>query len=126
MIAAGQEGSPGRAAEGCRVEGVVLQAAGGQPFRGGHLHQPAERAGAAEADVIEQHEEDVRRPFGRGDLWREVGRGVLVGQADLRIGVAVDRTWVALSIDFDWESILRSVAWLFALAWGHRRKQQAE
>ena len=88
MVSAAQERSARRGAQGGRVEPRVLEPVRGEPFgdRGGA--GATERAGRPEAEVIQQHDQDVRRSSGRTERRdrREYRRRVLrviCGQADL-------------------------------------------
>ena len=62
MVAPGQQRLPRRRAQRRRVEAVVLQPGGSQALRRRRRARTAERARGAEADVVEQHHDDVRRP----------------------------------------------------------------
>ena len=61
VIVAGEQRHARRAAQRGGVKAVVLQARVRQLLQRGHLDRPAERAAAAEADVVDQHDDDVRR-----------------------------------------------------------------
>ena len=64
-IAAGQHRLPRGRAQRAGVEAGELQPVGRQLLGDRRLARPAERAGRTEAHVIEQDDEDVRRPGGR-------------------------------------------------------------
>ena len=65
VVASGQQRLARRRAQRRRVEPVEAQPAGGQPFGGWCVARTAERARGAEADVVDQHDEHVRRPLRR-------------------------------------------------------------
>ena len=74
MVATGQQGLPrGRAQRG-RVEAGELQPARCQFFRGGRLAGPAKGAGRAEADVVDQDNQDIGSTLGWSQSldWREL------------------------------------------------------
>ena len=82
VVATGDERGPGGAAESRGVEAVVPQPILGQPGERRCLARATEGAGRAKADVVEQHEQDIRRA-GRGlERLREVGLRVLGPQID--------------------------------------------
>ena len=64
-VAAGEQGRPRRRADGRHVEAVVADAALGHPGVVRCLDRAAERARVAEAGVVDEHEQDVRRAIGR-------------------------------------------------------------
>jgi hypothetical protein len=68
VVASGQQRLARRRAQGGRVEAIVLQSPRGQLFQGWHVTRAAEGAGRAEAGVIDQDDEDVRRTGGRTKL----------------------------------------------------------
>jgi hypothetical protein len=61
MVAPRQQRLPRRRAQSRRVEAVEPQTVAGEPLRGRCLAWASERARRPEADVVEQHHEDVRR-----------------------------------------------------------------
>ena len=61
VVAAGQQRLPGRRAQRGGVEPGVAQPAVGQPLRHRGVDRAAEHAGGAEAHVVEQDHQDVRR-----------------------------------------------------------------
>ena len=61
MVAPAQQRRAGRRAQRRRVELVVAQPGVGQPLHGRHANGPAERARLAEAHVVDEHDEYVRR-----------------------------------------------------------------
>ena len=61
VVAAGQQRLPGRRAQRGGVEPAVAQPAVGQPLRHRGVDRAAEHAGGAEADVVEQDHQHVRR-----------------------------------------------------------------
>ena len=94
VVAAGEQRLAGRRAERSGVEAVVAQPARGQSLRGRTPDRAAERARSPEADVVEEHDEDV----GRARRWeqrldRRKGRvrvlGVVRRQPD--VGLVRDR-----------------------------------
>ena len=88
MVSAAQEGGARRGAQSGRVEARVLEAVRGEPFGDRRGAGTTERAGRAKAEVIQQHDQDVRRARGRTQRLdrRECRRRVLRvirGQADV-------------------------------------------
>lgn len=67
------------------VEAVVLQVVGGQLVHRRRRDRAAEGARRAEAHIIGQDQQHVRRAFGCLDLLGEVGRRVLNRPADLAL-----------------------------------------
>ena len=65
VVVAGQQRRAGRAAQRRGVKAVVLQPAGRQLLQRRHVDRPAEGAAVAEADVVDQHDHDVRRALRR-------------------------------------------------------------
>jgi hypothetical protein len=65
VVAAGQQSLTGRRTEGCRVEPVVPQPVRGQPLRRRGPTRTPERARSAEADIVQQDDQDVRRTLRR-------------------------------------------------------------
>ena len=90
-----------------RMKAVVLEPVGRKAFRGWRVARSAEGARSAEANVVEEHDQHVRRPFRRAQRHdRRVFRlgilGVVGCQADmLRIG--------------DWQNVARK----FVVRIGH-------
>src|SRR6185437_371424 len=85
MIATGQErGARGRA-QSRRVELAVRQAMARQPLGSRHPHEPAAYAGPAVANVIEQNDDDIGRPWRCLLQRREVSPGIAVRHPDLCI-----------------------------------------
>ena len=64
MIAAGEQRDAGRRTERGRVELVVAQAIVGERLDRRHMDRAAEGARLAEAHVVDQHDQDVRRASG--------------------------------------------------------------
>ena len=91
VVAPGQQRGARRRAEGGGVEGAVAQPVLRQPLQRRALDRPAEGAQPAEPDVIEQHQQDVRRAGRRLLGRREVGGRVGIGQPDLGIPEGVVR-----------------------------------
>ena len=60
VVPASHEGGPGRRAQRCRVEAVVLEPVRCQALGGRRVDGPTKRARGTEADVVEQHDEDIR------------------------------------------------------------------
>ena len=102
VVTAGQHRLAGRCAQRRRVEPVVPQATRREPLRGGRVAGPSERRRSAEADIVEQHDEDIRGAGGRQERFdRRVCRvGVLrvvcrqarrraIGDRQHRAGMAV-------------------------------------
>ena len=83
VVAAGLEGGPRRRAERGRVEVVVAQAGLGEPVERGRRDRAAERARRPEAEVVDQHDDHVRRPGGGLDVER--GRRLDVAGVELRV-----------------------------------------
>ncbi len=79
VIAPRQQRRPGRRAERRDVEAVVAQPVLGEPRVVRGLDRAAERARVAEAGVVDQHEQHVRRTLRRRDVHRlvPVGLGAL-------------------------------------------------
>ena len=65
MVAPGEQRDAGRRAERGGVELVVAQAVVGERLDGRHMDRTAEGARLAEAHVVEEHDEHVRRAFRR-------------------------------------------------------------
>ena len=89
VVPPGQQRLARRRAQRGRVEAVVLEAVRGEPLRDRRVDGASEGARRGEADVVEQHDEDVRRTLGRAQRLdrRERGRRVLRvvrGQPDRR------------------------------------------
>ncbi len=61
VVAPGQKRRAGGRTDRCGVKAVVAQSLAGQPGEGGRGDLAAEGVGKAEADVIEQHDQDVGR-----------------------------------------------------------------
>ena len=79
VITARQQRSPRRRTQRCRVETVIQQTARGKPVRRRRTTRTTERARGAEADIIQQDDQDVRRTL-RRQQWldrREGGIRVL-------------------------------------------------
>ena len=82
VVAAGEQGHARGAAQRGRVEAVVLQSVRRQLLQRGHVDRPAEGAGVAEADVVDQHDHHVRCALRR--LHLEARRGL--GLAGIEFG----------------------------------------
>ena len=67
VVAPGHQRRPRRRAERRRVEAVVREPARGQPVERRRADRPAERARVAEARIVGQDEQDVRRTLGGGN-----------------------------------------------------------
>ena len=65
MVSTGEHRLTRRRAQSRRMEAVVLQAVGCEAFGGGRVARSAKRARGAEADVVEEHDQHVRRAFWR-------------------------------------------------------------
>ena len=65
VVAPGQQRLPGRRAQRGRMETVELQAARGEAFGVRRLARPAEGARRAKPRVIDEDDQNVRRPLGR-------------------------------------------------------------
>jgi hypothetical protein len=91
MVAAGEQSRAGGGAEGGGVKTVVLEALGRQPLGGGGVHGAAEGGGGAETDVIQQHNQHVRRAGGRpqGLNRRVMGVGILGIKGGQALGLPV-------------------------------------
>ena len=83
VVAAGEQRRPGRAAKRRGVELVVDQPVLRELVEMRRRHRPAERRTHAEADIVEQDEQHVRRSLRSLHRLRIVGRRVLVRLADL-------------------------------------------
>ena len=68
VVAAGEQGRPRGRAERRGVELVVAQSLVGEAVGGRHAHRSAEGARHAEAHVVHEHDEHIRRARGRLDL----------------------------------------------------------
>ena len=94
-IAAGQERRARRGAKRRRVEIVETQAAGRQLVQSRHLDRAAEGARLAEADVVQQDYDDVRRALGRLHVETRgrthIARAQLRDDRGLRLGDRQDR-----------------------------------
>jgi hypothetical protein len=64
VVATAEERGPGRRAERGGVKAVELEAIGREPLGCGRLAGTAERAGGAEARVVDQNDQDVGRTAG--------------------------------------------------------------
>ena len=84
MVPSGLERVAGRRAQRRGVEVVEAQAGLGQLVHRGRADGPAERAGPAEADVVDQHDDDVGRALGRLDL--EPRRRLGLARVELGVG----------------------------------------
>ena len=82
MISAGEKGGPRGGTQRCRVELVVAKPGTGHPIdcRGGH--RAAERAAGAEADVIEQDQDDIGGAGWRPQSLKGYGLGLVEEAAD--------------------------------------------
>jgi hypothetical protein len=67
VVAAVDQRGAGRAAKGGRVEMIVAQAFRRQPVHGRRGNAAAKRAELAEAAIVDQDEQDVRRALWRAD-----------------------------------------------------------
>ena len=85
VVAPGQQRLPRRRAQRGGVETGERQPAAGEPLGIRRAARPAEHARRAEAHVVEQHDEDVRRPRRRPDRRDRFVDGARV------LGVVVDR-----------------------------------
>jgi hypothetical protein len=78
VVAAGLQRHARRRAQRRRMEVVAAQTPGRELVEGRRADRSAERARAAEADVVDQHDDDVRGALGRLDLeprrWLDVTR----------------------------------------------------
>ncbi len=90
VIAPGDQGRSRRTAERRGVEVVEPQPLGRQPGHGRRGNAAAESAELAEAGVVDEHQQDVRRAFGRlhrGGKLRRIGVGIgaahLAGEAEV-------------------------------------------
>ena len=84
VIAAGQQGLARRRADGRGMEAVVLETARGQLVGRRRGAGAAEGAGRAEAAVVDEHDEHVRRAFGRTQLLDRGGDRIRV------LGIVID------------------------------------
>ena len=80
MVAPGEQRLARRRAERGGVEAVVRQALGRHPLQGGHVDRAAEGAGRAEAHVVDQDDDHVRRALRRAQRWRRLGLHILAVQ----------------------------------------------
>ena len=76
VVPAGEERGTRRGAQRRHVEPVVAQPALGHPCVVRRLDRAPEGAGIAEPGVVDQHEQDVRRPLRRGGVADEVPVGL--------------------------------------------------
>ena len=76
VVTAAEQRRPRRRADRRRVELVVAQPRLGQAVGRRHVDRPPERARDAEAHVVDQHDQDVRRPVGRFHLEARRRRGL--------------------------------------------------
>src|SRR6266480_7920376 len=82
MVASRQERGTRRRAQSGRVKACVAQTILCQPVKVRRWNLTAESAPLSEAAVINQHEEHIRRSFGRLDDWYLVRLRVLVSLSD--------------------------------------------
>ena len=85
MVEAGQHRRAGRRADAGGVERVVAKAFARKLVEVGRRDRSAECAGMAEADIVEQDDDDIGRAFGGLEGLRKIGDRVLVGLADLAL-----------------------------------------
>ena len=85
MVASRQHRSARRRAQCRGVKLVVEQTVLGQFLSRRHTHEAAVRTWPAEADVVEQHEQNIRRALWRGLGRRKVGRRIDRIGLDLRV-----------------------------------------
>ena len=83
VIASGEQRRPRRRAQRRGMEIVEPEAGIGDPLHGRRRNRPAEGAGGAEADVVGQDQEDIRRAFGCGHLLRKILHRVRRRKTDL-------------------------------------------
>ena len=83
VVAPGDQRGAGRRAQRRGVEARVAQPHVGDAVEARRGDLPAERAPRAIARVVDQHQQHVRRAGGRLDERELVGRGILVGAADV-------------------------------------------
>ena len=76
VVAAGEQRRPGRRAQRGHVEPVVAQPTSGQARVVGGLDRAAEGARVAEAGIVDQDQQHVRRPLRRGGVTDEVPIGL--------------------------------------------------
>ena len=88
-VAAGEQRRPGRRADGRDMEAVVADTALGHPGVVRGLDRAAERARVAEAGVVDEHEQDVRRTIGRRGMADEIP--VRLGSGEGPVGDPAER-----------------------------------
>src|SRR5262249_54508694 len=89
VVAAGEQGGPCRRAERRGVKTVVDQPGPGELIQVRRRHRSAEGATHAEADVVEQDQQDVWRALGGPDRLGIARRRVLVRLADLALELRI-------------------------------------
>ena len=83
VVAPREQGGTGRRAQRIDVKAVVAQSLGGELFQFRRLDRPAQRRGGAEADIVQQHQQDVRCAGLGFDLLRPVGLRLIPIGVDL-------------------------------------------
>ena len=88
MVSTGEKRLARRRAQSGRVEPIVLQPIGRKAFGGGRVARAAKGARGAEADIVEENDQDVRRAFRRAQrhdrgIFRVGILGVVSRQTDM-------------------------------------------
>src|SRR5437868_12301309 len=68
MIATGQQRGASRRTKRSRMKIVITQAGGRELFRCLHFAGSTKHARLSETDVVQQNDDDIRRPLGRFEL----------------------------------------------------------
>ena len=68
MVSPGQKRLPGRRAERCGVEPVVLETIRCEPLGDRCMTRPAEGAGRSEPDIVDENDQNIRRTLGGTDV----------------------------------------------------------
>ena len=101
VVPAGEERGARRGAQRRHVEPVVAQPTLGHPCVVRRLDRAPEGAGVAEPGVVDQHEQDVRRPLRRGGVPDEVPVGLRTVEGSVRNareGLPADRETGAIGL----------------------------
>ena len=94
VVAAGEQCGPRRRTDRGGVELIVAQPVRGETLGGRHAHRSAESTGHAEAHVVHEDDEHVRRSCGRLDLEARRRCGI-AGVEHCAVRVVLVRGWAA-------------------------------